>query len=115
MAIQLFVPNFRIQECFDEILDLLEFNQRGYYIFHRFYVDGRLNYHAIVDETSPETLKRGLQELRYIDPRKIRKVREVEKTMYNKPGAGPVPIVKVKAEYYMYNETGFNTSAMVAS
>lgn len=100
-----------VQECFDEILDLLEFNQKAYYIVHRFYVDGRLNYHAIIDESSPESIRKGIQELRYIDPRKIRKVREVEKTMVNKPGVGPVPVVKAKAEYYMYNETGFNTSA----
>jgi hypothetical protein len=88
-----------IQDCFDEILDLLEFNHKAYYIFHRFYVDGRQNYHAIIDETSPETIKKGIQELRYIDPRKIRKIREVERTTYNRPGVGPVPIVKIKAVY----------------
>jgi hypothetical protein len=100
-----------IQECFDEVLDLLEFSSKAYYIFQRWYVDGRHNYHTIVDETSPETLKQGIQELRYIDPRKIRKIREVERTTYNKPGVGPVPQVKVKAEYYMYNESGFGTVA----
>ncbi len=100
-----------IQEAFDEVLDLLEFNHKAYYIFHRWYVDGRHNYHAIIDESSPEMVKKGIQELRYIDPRKIRRVREVERKNINKPGIGPVPTVKVKAEYYMYNESGFNTQA----
>jgi hypothetical protein len=100
-----------ITTCFEEILDLLEFNHKAYYIFHKFYVDGRLYYHAIIDETSPETIKKGLQELRYIDPRKIRKIREIERTVVNKPGYGPMPVVKVKAEYFMYNESGFNTQA----
>lgn len=100
-----------VQNCFTEILDLLEFNHKSYYIAHRWYVDGRQNYHVIIDETSPETAKKGIQELRYIDPRKIRKIREVERTTYNKPGVGPVPVVKIKAEYYMYNESGFNTTA----
>lgn len=100
-----------IQDAFDEVLDLLEFNQKAYYIFHRWYVDGRQNYHAIIDETSPETIKKGIAELRYIDPRKIRKIREVERTTVNKPGMGPMPVVKIKAEYYMYSESGFNTQA----
>ena len=104
-----------IQDAFDEVLDLLEFNHKGYYIFQRWYVDGRLNYHAIIDETSEETVRKGIQELRYVDPRKIRKIREVEKTQVNKPGVGMIPVVKVKAEYYMYNESGFNTAATQAA
>ena len=61
---------------FEEVLNLLEFNSISYDVAKRWYVDGRLYYHAILDEKDPA---KGIVELRYIDPRKIRKVREVKK------------------------------------
>jgi hypothetical protein len=94
-----------IQKAFDEILNLLEFNEKGYYIFQRSYVDGRLNYHTVIDTKNPEA---GIQELRYIDPRKIRKIREIE-VINQVTGSTTVPIQRVKAEYYMYNENGFSS------
>jgi hypothetical protein len=67
-------------------------------IFRRYYVDGRLFYHAIIDITNP---KKGIQELRYVDPRKIRKIREVKKQKDKETG---VEVVTDVSEYYIYND-----------
>ena len=58
----------KIEDEFVEVLKLLNFNTRGHDIFRRWYVDGRLYYHKIIDRESP---KKGITELKYIDPRKI--------------------------------------------
>ena len=84
---------------FDTVLDLLEFNESGHDVAERWYVDGRLLYHAIVD---PNNIKEGIQELRYIDPRKIRKIRELAKNR-NKVNTSN----KIEEEYYIYNDKGF--------
>lgn len=89
-----------IQEEFENILSLLEFNQYAYEIFRKYYIDGRLYYNVIVD---PEAPKDGIKELRYIDARKIRKVREVSKQR----ASGNVTVPKVETEYYVYAERGF--------
>ena len=89
---------------FDEVLRLLEFNDLSYDVFRRWYVDGRLYYHVIVDEEKPQE---GIQELRYIDPRKIRKVREQKR----KKVAATVTTYQTAAEYYMYNDKGFAKTA----
>lgn len=91
---------------FDNVLSLLGFNQHGYDIFKRWYVDGRLYYHVIIDPSSPSE---GIKELRYVDPRKIRKVREVSKkrTRGADMSAGAV-LTKTENEYYIYNDKGFN-------
>lgn len=93
--------NKAIQDEFAEVLSLLEFNSMSYEIFKRWYVDGRLYYHAVVDEKRPQN---GILEMRYIDPRNIKKVREIKKQKDPKTGAN---IEKVVAEYYMYNPMGF--------
>ena len=67
-----------IREEFDEILRLLDFENRSYEIFRRWYVDGRLFYHKVIDPDNPNA---GLVDLRYIDPRKIRKVSEREQKL----------------------------------
>lgn len=90
----------KIEEEFENILDLLEFNRYSYELFKRWYVDGRLYYHVIIDESKP---KQGILETRYIDPRNIKKVREVKKEK-NKEG---VTVERVVAEYYLYNPAGF--------
>ena len=64
-----------MREEFDEILRLLDFDNRSYEIFRRWYVDGRLFFHKVIDPKNP---KAGLIDLRYIDPRKIRKVIEYD-------------------------------------
>jgi hypothetical protein len=90
-----------IQEEFDNVLQLLEFNRLSYELFRRWYVDGRLYYHVVVDESKPA---KGILEVRYVDPRNIKKVREVKKEKDKKTG---VTIEKVINEYYMYSPSGF--------
>lgn len=93
----------RISEEFDQCLKLLDFNNSGYDIIRRWYIDGRMYYHVIIDEQSPA---KGIQELRYIDPRKIRKVKEVAKK-----AKGQITTSKVTSEYYVYSERSFNLNA----
>jgi len=95
----------RIREEFSEVLRLLHFEKKGHDIFRRWYVDGRLFYHKIIDTKNP---KQGIVELRYIDPTKIRKVRQVKKAKSNKTG---VDMVSSVDEYYLYNEKGLSTGA----
>lgn len=95
-----------IREEFLNVLNILNFQKRAYEIYRRWYIDGRLYYHVIIDE---KNTKAGIKELRYIDPRKIRKIREITKK--RPPGAdgsdGSV-IPKTQNEYFMYNDRGFN-------
>jgi hypothetical protein len=95
-----------IHEEFKEIIRLFEFDTKSYQIFRRWYIDGRLYYHVIIDPTSP---LRGILELRYIDPRKIRKVREVTKGKDLKSQSAAA-IQKISAEYFMYSDQGFEKS-----
>lgn len=90
-----------ISKEFETILDLLKFNTQQYDVFKTWYVDGRMYYHVIIDESDPRA---GIKELRYIDPRKMRKVREVKKKKDTGTGA---PVTKVQNEYFIYNEKGF--------
>ena len=92
-----------IEAEFDSIKTLLKFNTRYFDIFRRWYIDGRLYYHAIINDAHPEE---GIQEIRYIDPRKIRKVREL--TRRRGTQAADV-LLQTKNEYYMYNDRGFGT------
>lgn len=87
-----------IEEEFDNVLTLLNFKNMGSDIFRRYYVDGRLNYHVIIDNENP---KKGIQELRYIDPRKIRKIREVKKQKDTETG---ISVITGVEEYYVYND-----------
>ena len=98
----------KIKEEFNNVLALLDFNTKGHDIFRRWYVDGRIYYHKIIDSSNP---KSGLQELRYIDPRKIKKIREIEK---GKDKSGAEVIVNID-EYYMYNEKGIEYATGTAN
>jgi len=89
-----------IEEEFDTILNLLDFNSKAHDIFKRWYIDGRIYYHKIVNTSNP---KQGIQELRYIDPRKIKKVRKVEK---KKDQATGVEFITGVEEFFIYNEKG---------
>jgi hypothetical protein len=98
----------KIQEEFETILALLNFNNLADDLFKRWYIDGRIYYQVLVDEKNP---KDGIQELRYIDPRKIRKVREIAKDKDPRTGA---MIIKSIAEYYVYNDRGTTTQTYTA-
>lgn len=97
----------RIVEEFEEILRLLDFSNYGYDIFQKFYVDGRLNYHIIIDN---DNLKDGIQEVRYIDPRKLRLIKEMDEK--KKDDHSGVPLKRVKKEYYLYSESGFGSKSV---
>ena len=88
-----------IREEFKNVVELLQFNHYAHEIFRRWYVDGRLFYHMIIDDKST---KKGLLEVRPIDPTKIRKVKEIEKEKDPKTGA---EIVTKVDEYYLYQDT----------
>lgn len=90
----------KIRDEFEYVLKLLDFGNMGHEIFRRWYIDGRLFYHIIIDEKSPQ---KGIQELRYIDPRRIRKIREIQKA---KDTVSGMEIIKKMNEYYLYNERG---------
>jgi len=94
----------RINEEFNEVLQIMEFNELSYDIAKKWYTDGRLYYHCIIDENDP---MKGITELRYIDPRKIRKVRQ-QKEVRSEDGT---TFKKVTREYYVFNERGWSKMA----
>lgn len=91
---------------FENIKSLLNFENQAYEIFRRWYVDGRLYYHVIIDDNNPRL---GIKEIRNIDPRKIRKVREQKKKRDPKSSA---MIIQNQKEYFMYNEKGYNAQGI---
>jgi len=93
-----------ISDEWNTISELFNFNNYGYEIFRRWYIDGRMYYHVMIDETNPRL---GIQELRYIDPRKIRKVRNMRRER-----RGNIFVNVVASEFYMYTERGFRGSSM---
>jgi len=96
----------KIRSEFDEVMKLLNFDEKGHDIFKRFYIDGRIYFHKVIDPNSP---RKGLTELRYIDPRKIKKVREVTKKRDTK-GAKGIEIIEKTAEWFVYNEKGISSA-----
>jgi hypothetical protein len=87
-----------IKAEFETIMRLLNYKNMAQDIFRRYYVDGRLYYHLIVDKAKP---MEGIKELRYIDPRKLRKIREMKKEKDPRTG---VEVMKVINEYYIFND-----------
>ena len=97
----------RIREEFSQVLRLLDFTNKAHDVFRRWYIDGRIYFHKIVDEEDPQ---KGIQELRYIDALKIKRIRKIEKAETKKHS----PTLKVLDDYYLYNEQGV-TSANTGS
>ena len=96
-----------IKDEFGTILRMLNYTKMAQDIFRRYYIDGKLFYHIIVDREEPT---KGIRELRYIDPRKMRKIREVKKQKDERTG---VDVMNVVNEYYIYNDkvtTGSSTN-----
>lgn len=99
----------KIEEEFNYICKILNFNDKAYDIFRRWYIDGRIYYHIVINESeysdaSGDIIKKsqGIKELRYIDPRQIKKVRLIEK-IKDETGFERVEIVD---EFYIYNPRG---------
>ena len=99
----------KIIEEFNNIQKMLNFSNLSDDLFKRWYIDGRIYYHVVVNDKDP---KKGIQELRYIDPRKIRKVREISKDRDPKTGA---QVIRSMAEYYVYNDRGTTTQTFTSS
>jgi hypothetical protein len=99
----------KIIEEFNNIQKMLNFSNLADDLFKRWYIDGRIYYHVVVNDKDP---KKGIQELRYIDPRKIRKVREIQKDRDSKTGA---QVIRSVAEYYVYNDRGTTTQTFTAA
>ena len=94
-----------IRDEFTNVLNILDFNRHAYEIYRRWYIDGRLYYHVVIDDKDP---KAGIKEVRYIDPRKIRKIREVAKKRVRGGETNEAVITKIQNEYYIYNDKGFS-------
>ena len=86
---------------FQGVVDLLHFREKSYEIFRKWYVDGRLYYHVVIDESNPEA---GVQELRFVDPRKIKRVVEFEEVRDKNTNASEK---KIKNDYFIYSNEGF--------
>ena len=101
----------RIEEEFADVLRLLQFNTRGHDLFRRWYVDGRIFFQKVIDA---ENTKNGIVELKYLDPRKVKKIREVRK---RRPEGMISPtnvnIADETVEYFVYNERGIQGAASV--
>jgi len=87
-----------IQDEFQRILNLINFKNSAYDLFRRWYTDGRLFFHVIINDSKIDA---GIIELRQIDPTRIRKVKEVEKVKDPKTGA---ELTKEGDEYYIYQD-----------
>ena len=93
----------RIRDEFSQVLKLLDFTNKAHDVFRRWYIDGRIYFHKIVDEEDPQ---KGIQELRYIDALKIKRIRKIEKAETKKKS----PSLKVIEDYYLYNEQGVTSA-----
>ena len=91
-----------VRDEFAQVLRLLKFNSYGHDTFRKWYIDGRLPYHVIVNEKNPQA---GIKELRYIDPISLRKVKEVEEKVDQKTGA---KLVVKQEEYFLFQDKKLN-------
>lgn len=95
----------RIREEFYNVLKLLDFNNLAYDIFRQWYIDGRLFYHIMIDEKKPRD---GIKELRKIDPRKIKKIREKVSELDKRTN---MKVEKGYQEYYIYHPKGITSQS----
>ena len=95
-----------IRDEFDYIKNLFGFDSKAHEMFRRWYIDGRMYYHKVIDLDAPQD---GIKELRYVDPHKIKKVRQITKPktadefMKYDFGKGE--------EYFIYNPKGLNNTS----
>ena len=93
-----------IREHFDHVLNVLNFNDNCHDIFKRWYIDGRLYYYVMIDPKNP---KKGIVDLKYIDPRKIRKVIEYQREKRN-----GIDVIVGQKSYYIFNDAGLQSAAL---
>jgi len=95
-----------IRDEFDHIKKLLDVDKAAHQIFRRWFIDGRMFYHKVVDLEDPG---KGILELRWIDPLKIKKLRIVEKPPMDADQFMKYDYGKT-TEFYIYNEKGVNNT-----
>lgn len=93
-----------IREHFGHVLNVLNFNDNCHDIFKRWYIDGRLYYYVMIDPKNP---KKGIVDLKYIDPRKIRKVIE-----YQRENRNGIDVIVGQKSYYIFNDAGLQSAAL---
>ena len=96
-----------IEEEFHYLLKLMKFNDKAQDFFRRWYIDGRLYFHKVIDTAKP---KQGITDIRYIDPRKIKKIRNIIKDKDVKTGA---EFVKGVEEFFVYNSKGIYSTPAI--
>ena len=89
----------KVTDEFSTVLDLLNFNNFGYDIFRRWYVEGKLYYHIMIDENNPNL---GIVELRSLDATKIKKVKQINQKDTADPKKKEVSVNSM----FNYNESG---------
>jgi len=95
----------KILNEFDKVYNLFQFTEYGSDYFRKWYIDGKIYFHIVIDSANP---KAGIQDLRYIDPIHMKKVREIKKNVDKLTG---VTLDEVVEEYYVYNEEHVGISA----
>ena len=98
----------RIRDEFSQVLKLLDFTNKAHDVFRRWYIDGRIYFHKIVNEDDPQ---QGIQELRYIDALKIKRIRKIEKGETKKKS----PTLQVVDDFFIYNESGVSNASSTAN
>jgi hypothetical protein len=95
----------KIYKEFENIIHMLDFNNKSYEIFRRWYIDSRIFYNIVIDKDQPVD---GIKEIIPLDPLKIKKIRKVEKQQ-EKVGNTQVSVIKKIEEYYLYTNTDKET------
>jgi len=101
----------KIYREYDNILKMFDFSNKAYEIFRRWYIDGRLYYHIIIDKDNPRA---GVKEVRAIDPIKVKKIRKVNKKQFTKDGLA-VPLVTDIEEFFVYTDKDQNSNTYTGS
>lgn len=93
----------QIEDEFHFLTKSMNFSSRAHEYFRRWYIDGRIYFHKVIDTAKPSE---GIKDIRFIDPRKIKKVRNVEKEKDPKTG---VELIKKTTEFFVFNEKGMGS------
>ena len=104
----------KIRDEFNHVKKLLNFDKRAHEIIRTWYIDGRTFYHKVIDLEKP---RRGILELRYIDPLKIRKVRQKIKSPESTSEGAKGTALEYDwgdfIDYYIYNPKGYANAMTV--
>ena len=104
----------KIRDEFNYIKKLLNFDKNAHQIIRTWYIDGRSYYHKVIDLDKP---KRGILELRYIDPLKLRKVRQKIKSPEAASQGAKGTALEYDwgdyIDYYIYNPKGYANAMTV--